>query len=127
MSKVLIADDDAAVRKLYEIELKGKGYDVETAENGEEALRHVTSAKPDIILLDVMMPQKDGITTLKALKAHPTLATIPVIMLTNFGQEDIVKDALSSGATDYLLKYKITPSEMADKISQILSPTGVQF
>ncbi len=127
MKKVLLVDDDTAVRKLYEVELKGKGYDVSTADNGDAALKAVVTHRPDIILLDVMMPQKDGVTALKALKADPTLATIPVVMLTNFGQEEFVKDAISSGATDYLLKYKITPSEMEEKVANILSPTKAEF
>lgn len=126
MAKVLIADDDEALRKLYQVELANKGYTVVTSIDGEDCIQKAIAEKPDIILLDVMMPKKDGVETLRSLKENSDVANIPVLMLTNFGQEDLIKNALGLGAIDYLLKYKITPSEMAIKIGQFLQPANVQ-
>lgn len=119
---VLVVDDDVALRKLYQVALQTKGYEVITAEDGDDALEKVVAGKPNLILLDIMMPKRDGMAALKALKDKPETANIPVLMLTNFGQEDLVKNALSLGAADYLLKYRITQNEMADKVDSILNP-----
>lgn len=119
---VLVVDDDVALRKLYQVALQTKGYEVITAEDGDDALEKVAAEKPNLILLDIMMPKRDGMAALKALKDKPETANIPVLMLTNFGQEDLVKNALSLGAADYLLKYRITQNEMADKVDSILNP-----
>lgn len=127
MSKVLIVDDDEALRKLYEVELQSKGYEVAVAADGEECVQKVPVEKPAIILLDVMMPKKDGVATLKALKENPDTAQTPVLMLTNFGQEDLIKSALELGAVDYILKYRVTPAEMAEKIALVLQPANVQL
>lgn len=122
LKKILLVDDDQALRQLYNLELSGRKYTVLEADNGEVGITKAKSEHPDLILLDVMMPQLDGVATLAKLKGDPDTQTIPVIMLTNFGQENLVQQAFSLGATDYLLKYKVTPAEMADKVAEILSP-----
>lgn len=119
--KILLVDDDQALRQLYSVELTGRQYEVTTAADGEEGIEKAKSTKPDIILLDIMMPKTDGIAALSKLKADPALKPIPVIMLTNFGQENLVQQAFSLGAVDYLLKYKVTPAEMAEKVAQVLT------
>lgn len=119
--KVLIVDDDQSLRQLYLVELSSRGLIVVEAADGEEGLEKAKQEKPEVILLDIMMPKLDGVATLKKLKDTPETKDIPVLMLTNFGQEDLVKQAFSLGATDYLLKYRVTPGEMADKVKQILS------
>lgn len=119
--KVLLVDDDQSLRQLYSLELNSKGYQVFEAGDGEEGLARAKELHPDLILLDVMMPKLDGVATLGKIKADPDLKTTAVIMLTNFGQENLVKQAFSLGANDYLLKYKVTPAEMADKVSATLA------
>jgi CheY-like chemotaxis protein len=89
--------------------------------DGDEGIAKAKSEKPDIILLDIMMPKTDGIAALSKIKADEESKKIPVIMLTNFGQENLVQQAFSLGAVDYLLKYKVTPAEMAEKVVQVLS------
>ena len=120
--KILLIDDDQALRQLYTVELSGQQYEVNTAVDGEDGVAKTKEIKPDIILLDIMMPKMDGIAALTKIKADPEIKDIPVIMLTNFGQENLVQQAFSLGAVDYLLKYKITPSEMVEKVGQILAP-----
>ncbi len=125
--KVLLVDDDQALRQLYVTELTSRKYETIEAANGQEGISKAKSEKPDLILLDVMMPDLDGIATLTTLKQDLALKGIPVMMLTNFGQENLVKQAFSLGATDYLLKYKVTPAEMADKVAQLFNSKPVQF
>lgn len=127
LKKILLADDDEALLKLYEVEFKSKGFVVMTAKNGDECLQRVAAEMPDVILLDVMMPNKDGVATLRALKENETTAKIPVLMLTNFGQEDLIKNAMQLGANDYLLKYRVTPNEMSEKVTLLLNPAKIQL
>lgn len=121
MAKILLVDDDQALRQLYTIELTGRQYEVVTAGDGDEGITKTKSEKPDVILLDIMMPKTDGIAALAKIKADDSTKSIPVIMLTNFGQENLVQQAFSLGAVDYLLKYKVTPAEMAEKVAQVLT------
>lgn len=121
MKKVLLVDDDNDLRQLYAVELGSKNYVVLEAPDGEQGLAVAKAENPDLILLDIMMPKLDGIATLIQLKQDPATNKTPVIMLTNFGQENLVKQAFASGAIDYLLKYKVTPAEMADKVGQVLA------
>ncbi len=120
--KILLVDDDMALRQLYSLELSSRNYTVLEAENGEVGIAKAKSDRPDLILLDIMMPQLDGVAALSKIKGDTETKGIPVIMLTNFGQENLVQQAFSLGAVDYLLKYKVTPAEMADKVTEVLSP-----
>lgn len=121
MKKILLVDDDQALRQLYSLELASHQYQTVEAVDGNDGLNKAKTEKPDVILLDIMMPNLDGIATLTKLKDDPMTKDILVIMLTNFGQENLVQQALNLGAVDYLLKYKVTPSEMAQKVNQALS------
>lgn len=123
--KILLVDDDNALRQLYAVELESRKCTVLEAPDGEAGLAMAKTKKPDLILLDIMMPKLDGVATLTKLKEDPETSKIPVVMLTNFGQENLVQQSFSSGATDYLLKYKVTPAEMAEKVGQVLSAKSV--
>ena len=118
---IMVVDDDAALRKLYNVELSTKGFNVVEAADGKEALSRIETEHPDLILLDLVMPNLDGVGLLTEMKNHDDWKGIPVIMLTNFGQENLVKQAYDLGVSDFLLKYKVTQEEMAQKISQTLS------
>ena len=122
--KVLIVEDDMALFNMYSVELKIKGYDVLNVNDGLQALPKAKSYQPDIILLDIMLPGMNGLNILTELKSDPQTAEVPVIMLTNYGSEDNVKKALESGATDYIMKYKILPSELSDKIEVVLGTSS---
>ncbi len=121
--KILIVDDDPSLRQLYGFEL-GKSYEILEAVDGEEGLAKAKIEKPDLILLDIMMPKFDGIAYVSKIKEDADLANIPIIMLTNFGQENLIQQAFNLGVNDYLLKYKITPEEMLEKISQVLGTSA---
>lgn len=127
MKKILLVDDDQALRQLYSLELTGRQYNVIAAEDGQDGLDKAKKEKPDIILMDIMMPKMDGIAALSKMKADPDIKNIPVMMLTNFGQESLVQQSFSLGAVDYLLKYKVTPAEMAEKVTQLLNAKPVQL
>ncbi|MBI4099926.1 response regulator [Candidatus Microgenomates bacterium] len=121
MAKILLVDDDQSLRQLYKLELTNRKHTVVEAADGEEGLAKIGSDKPDLVLLDVMMPKLDGIATLGKIKADAANKGLPVVMLTNFGQENLVKQAFNQGATDYLLKYKVTPAEMASTVEKLLA------
>lgn len=127
MDRILLVDDDEALRQLYSAELITKGYQVVMASDGDEGLEKAKAEKPNLILLDIMMPKTDGIAALTKIKQETELKDIPVLMLTNFGQENLVKQAFDLGAADYLLKYKVTPAEMSEKVDQTLHPQPVQL
>lgn len=116
--KILIIEDDSAIAKLYSVELMTKGYEVEITGNGEDGYNKALTYLPDLILCDIMMPKLNGIETLKKIRANETIKSTPIIMLTNFGQENLVKEAFNNGATDYILKYQSTPSEVTEKVKQ---------
>lgn len=125
--KILLVDDDVYIRDLYTEVLKDEQYDVSIAADGEEALNMIGQGPFDLILLDVMMPKVDGIQVLNKIKADEKTKNVPVLMLTNFGQEDLIKQAVTLGSTDYLLKYNLTPGEMTAKVKGILNPQQVQL
>src|SRR6185295_11691367 len=104
MIRILLAEDDRILRKAGEVSLKKKGYEVICAVDGEEALAKARDHKPDIVLLDVMMPKLNGFEVLQALKAEPGIRDIPVIMLTNLEQPSDIKRARDAGAHSYLVK-----------------------
>lgn len=113
-----------ALFNMYSVELRIKGYDVLNVNDGLQALPKAKDYRPDIILLDIMLPGMNGLNILTELKADPQTAEIPIIMLTNYGSEDNVKKALESGAADYIMKYKILPSELAEKIEVVLGTSS---
>jgi DNA-binding response OmpR family regulator len=98
-----------------------EGFQVSVSENGEAGLADVAKKKPDIVLLDILLPKMDGFTVLKNLKANNDVSHIPVILLTNLGQKDDVEKGLELGAVDYLIKAHFKPSETVDKVKKVLA------
>lgn len=127
LKKVLIFEDDAAMAKLYQVELTTKGFMVEVVGDGEIGLEKISAFAPDLILLDIMMPKMNGIDVLKKLRSDDKYKSLPVIMLTNFVQEGLVKEAFDSGSTDYIFKYQTTPAEVTEKVKQYLFPVKSQL
>lgn len=120
--KILLIEDDPMVVKMYKRKMDMEGFAVTLAFNGEEGLAAVKNDRPDLILLDIMMPKMNGIDTLKALKADPSFKEIPVVILTNLGDraEDIQK-CKELGAEDYWVKANMPLNEITEKIKMILS------
>lgn len=119
-AKVLIVEDDQFLRDLMERKLRKEGFSVETAIEGESGLQKVTSFKPDIVLLDIILPGLDGFTILQKIKENPATAGTPVLLLTNLGQRDDVEKGLKLGAAGYLIKAHFNPGDIVDKVKEIL-------
>lgn len=117
---VLLVEDDVFLSGIYQKKFEMEGFKVSTADNGEAGLQAAKKKKPDIILLDVLLPKLDGFAVLEKLKKDPEVKGIPVILLTNLGQKDDVEKGLEQGAADYLIKAHFKPSEVVDKINKIL-------
>jgi DNA-binding response OmpR family regulator len=117
---ILVAEDDKFYANIYRKKLTAEGYDVQIAENGEIALELARKQKPDLILLDLVMPIKDGFSVLKDLKADPNLKDVKVLVLSNLGQDEDVNKAVGLGAADYLVKTNLSIQEMMDKVKEYL-------
>lgn len=117
---ILIVEDDTFVMDIYQTKLAEVGYEVEGAANGLEALKKIGKKKPDLILLDIVMPQMDGIEFLKKMKSQEEFKKTPVILLTNLSQKEDINKGLELGAKDYLVKSHFTPSEVLEKVKGYL-------
>jgi DNA-binding response OmpR family regulator len=102
--KILLVDDEEDIIKMNKLRLSELGFDVISASSGEEAIKKAGSEKPDLILLDVMMPGMDGIQTLTALKNNPETSSVPVLMLSGTGEKIAQNKAMLGGAVDYIMK-----------------------
>lgn len=122
--KILLVEDDPSLGKIYQVELEMDGFEVVLATDGEAGLESAKTTKPNLILLDIVLPKLNGLLVLEKLKKDEEAKNIPVIVITNFGQEDNVKKAFTLGAEDFVLKYQTTPAELVKKIKGILTPGG---
>ncbi len=119
--KVLVVDDDQALLEMYTMRLKEEAFEVIVARNGEEALARAVDSKPDVILLDVMMPKVNGFDVLDILKSTPETKNIPVLILTVLIQDIDRERGLKAGAEDYLVKSETMPGQVIEKVKQVLS------
>lgn len=117
---VLLVEDDVFLCGIYQKKFEMDGFKVSSADNGEKGLADIKKKKPDVILLDVLLPKLDGFVVLERLKADPAVKNIPVILLTNLGQKDDVEKGMQSGAADYLIKAHFKPSEVVEKVKKVL-------
>lgn len=106
---------------IYKTKLSQEGFSVAEAINGMEALKKLKDVKPDLILLDIIMPYVDGLEVLKKIKENEDTKNIPVILLTNLSQKEEVDKGMELGARDYLIKSHFTPSEVLEKIKSCLA------
>ena len=119
--RILVAEDDRFLRKAAEMALKRQGYTVLTAADGEEALRTARSVLPDLILLDLIMPKLNGFDVLQALKKDAPTAHIPVIILSNLGQDRDVQQAMDAGAAAYLIKTDLSLQALVQRVEEALT------
>ena len=119
--KVLIIEDDSYISEMYKIKFESSDFEVISASDGVAGLKILEKEKPDIILLDIIMPKKDGFSVLKEIKGNPALEKIPVILLTNLGQRENIEKGLELGAADYIIKAHFTPSEIVKKVREVLN------
>ncbi len=120
MKKVLLIEDDKFLSDMYVTKFSKLGYRIETAYDGEEGIRKIKKIKPNIILLDIRLPLKDGFEVLREAKKDQKTKDIPVILLTNLGQKEDIEEGLKLGAIDYLIKAQFTPQEVVDKVKKII-------
>lgn len=102
--KIVFAEDDKIIARLTTIKLKSEGFDVFHVDNGDAVINKMKEIKPDLVLLDIMMPGKDGLSLIKEIKQNETFKNIPVILLTSLSDKASVTEGLKSGAVDYILK-----------------------
>jgi DNA-binding response OmpR family regulator len=117
---ILIIEDDRFLREVISQKLLKEGYNPVGAVDGEEGIRKVKEIKPDLVLLDLILPGIDGFEVLSQMKEDPLLAQIPVIILSNLGQKEEIEKGLKMGAVDYLIKAHFTPGEIIEKIKTAL-------
>jgi CheY-like chemotaxis protein len=118
--RILLVDDDRFLRKAAEATLRRHGFAVSTAVDGEDALRQVGREIPDLILLDLIMPKLQGFEVLRLLKQDPDTQQIPVIVLSNLGQESDVRQALEGGAVAYFIKSNLSLQELVSRVQENL-------
>ncbi len=123
MAKILVVDDDPLVTGLVKINLELGGFEVEEAWGGEEALQIIEERVPDLVLLDVMMPELDGWDLLRMLRSNPTTKDLPVVLLTAKVQERDVAKGWQMGADGYISK-PFNPLEMVDRLKAVLAMSG---
>ena len=116
----LIVEDDKFLRELITQKLIKEGYETSEAIDGEEGIKKIKEEKPDLVLLDLILPGIDGFEVLSKMKEDLALAQIPVIILSNLGQKEDVERGLKLGAVDYLIKAHFTPGEIIEKIKNAL-------
>ncbi len=117
--KILIVEDDSFLLRMYSAKLEIEGFKIISATDGEKAVRLAKKEMPNLILLDLVLPKKDGFEILKELKDDPDTKDIPVIVLTNLGQKENIDKCYSLGAGDYLIKAHFIPSEVISKIKKV--------
>ena len=120
MKKILIIEDSRTVLSMMAAVLKGGGFDVATAEKGGDGYNQAKEWKPDLILLDVMLPDTNGFDLLEKLKSDESCKQIPVLMLTSRDTPDDVVKGLHMGASDYLIKHSTMPKILLEKVKKWL-------
>jgi len=118
--KVLLIDDDEDLMNIFTAALSKEGFETVFELTGEGGLNKAKTEKPDLILLDQVLPDMSGNDILKTLKEDPSTKNIPVILLSNFSQEELVKGAIDQGAVDYLFKYQVAPKDVVAKVKETL-------
>ncbi len=119
--RILVVDDEPSIVRLVKATLESRGYEIAEAFDGQEALVQVKLHKPDLILLDIMMPRMDGTEVRKRLLADPATKDIPVIHLSAVGDFEKQRQAMAEGVTDYIVK-PFTPSDLAQRVADMLDP-----
>jgi len=120
MKKILIVEDEKILGEMYQDKFIQAGFEIVLAGSAEEGHEFLSKEKPDLILLDILLPRENGITFLTKIRKNPETASIPVVAFSNFDDPITKKEALSLGAKDYLIKTAYTPQEVLKKIKKYL-------
>lgn len=123
MTKIAIIEDDAVISQMYRMKFEADGFTVEVAGNGQDGVRLVQEFQPDLILLDMQMPVMNGSEALAAIRKEDWGKTVPVIVLTNLGEEEAPKNLRSLGIHSYIVKADLTPRQVAERVKAALNIT----
>jgi len=110
--RILLVEDDAIVAQIYQIALTRQGFEVIVAQDGEAGLRGAMESSPKLVFLDIRLPKLDGIEVLRRLKQHAATRAIPVVMLTNYDDPELIRASRELGAKDYIVKVNTDPTEL---------------
>ncbi len=117
--RILLVEDDQFLIDIYQKKLKSSGFEVEVADTGHKAISKAKDFKPDLIVLDVVLPGMEGWEVLKQLKANPETKNIKAIFMSNLSQREEIEKGLKAGALKYLIKSQYTPSEVVSEIKKL--------
>lgn len=120
MTKIAIIEDDPVISQMYRMKFEADGFDVQLANNGERGVDMVESFTPDIILMDLQMPEMGGEEALTIIRKSTWGKTIPVIILTNLGEEEAPKNIRSLGIHSYIVKAELTPRQVVQRVKEAL-------
>ena len=120
MKKILLVEDDPLLLDIYTTKLQQSGFEVQTVEEGEKAVVAIQDQKPDIVLLDIVLPHVDGWEILRQVQASEELKRIPIVILSNLGQKEEIEKGLRLGAVKYLIKAHYTPSQVVEEVVKLI-------
>lgn len=118
--KILIVEDEPFLSEMYQTKFNSLGYEVVTADNGQAGIEMMRQTKPDLVLLDVIMPEMDGYEVLRRVRKDAELKNQLIVIFSNLGQDEEITKGIQMGADDYLIKSNLTPSELSDKIDAVI-------
>jgi two-component system alkaline phosphatase synthesis response regulator PhoP len=121
MTKIAIIEDDPVISQMYRMKFEADGFEVQLASNGKRGVAMVESFKPDLILLDIQMPELNGTEALTVIRKNDWGKDIPVIVLTNLGEEESPKELKSLGIESYIVKANLTPRQVVQKVKETLN------
>lgn len=121
MKQILLVEDDPFLIDIYQQKFKKEGFNLEIVSDGDAALSIMEEKKPDLLLLDIVLPEKDGWQILREIKKNPKLKGLKVVILSNLGQKQEVEKGLKLGALKYLIKANYTPSEVVEEVKKALN------
>ncbi len=121
MTKIAIIEDDPTISQMYRMKFEAEKFDVRMASNGRLGIELVETFNPDIILLDIQMPEMDGAEALKAIRSHAAHKTTPVIILTNLGEEEAPNEIRSLGIHSYIVKANYTPRQVVAHVKDVIA------
>lgn len=129
-ARILLVEDDRAVAEMYRLKLRRDGFAVQIAEDGERAIDLAHRQTPDLVLLDVRLPKRDGLQVLDAMRRDPSTSGVPIVVLSNYSEGIVVQRSLALGATEYLVKAHTTPEMLSASLRRWLNgdarPAGAE-
>lgn len=123
-AKILLIEDEEMLANMYEVKFQNEGFDITKALDGASGLELAKTIKPDLVLLDVIMPKMDGFSVLKSIREDAGIKDLPVILLTNLGQDEDVQKGKELGVVGYLVKANVTPAEVVEAAKRELAKLG---